>query len=272
MVRCAFERHRTVTMTILEAIHQVCAGLPRHSPGSEPTTLKVLRRFGRLSRRLRVIDLGCGTGVATQVLARRFDGPIVALDAHRPFLDGLKTEFAAEGGAVQIDTLHGDFTTLAPDFGEFNLLWAEAAAYVLGFERSLTAWWPILAAGGRAAITDLCYLVDEPCDEVTQFVSSVHPTASTVSANLAAAERSGYNVVDTLVLSNRDYRAYYNPIKARIAAIRATGEISAEVAVVIAELEVEMALHQRYGDEFGWVFFLLAKPAGLPEDTAEFGS
>jgi hypothetical protein len=201
------------------------------------------------------------------VLARRFDGPIVAVDAHRPFLDELRAELAGDASAGRVETLHADFAALDEDFGKYDLLWAEAAACVMGFERALIAWWPLLSGGGRAAISELCYLVDQPSDEVKAYVSSIHPTVTTVVSNTAAAERNGYTVVDTLVLSNRDYRAYYNPLKARLAELRAAGEMSAELTVVAAELETEMRLHERHGDEFGWVFFLLEKPADAHVDA-----
>lgn len=249
-------------MTIEQALFRLHEGLPRHAPGSESTTLKVLRRFGRLSRRLRVIDLGCGSGASTRVLARRFKKAVVAVDAHKPYLDELVASLGEENLTERVETVHSDFSTLGDALGRFDLLWAEGAAYVLGFEHALLSWNQMLAPRGKAAISELSYLVEQPSDEVKEYWSNIYPRISTVVGNCAAAERAGYNVVETVTLSNKDRKAYYGPIKAKMAALRADSDMSAEISVVISEMEQEIEFAARHSEEVGYVFYLLEKQGG----------
>jgi serine/threonine-protein kinase HipA len=201
-------------------------------------------------------------GASTRVLAKRLKKPIVAVDAHRPYLDELTASFKAENLAEFVEPTHADFSALGDALGRFDLLWSEGAAYVLGFEQALLAWHPLLAARGRAAISELSYLVEQPSAEVKEYWSSVYPGISTVVGNCAAAERAGYLILDTITLSKKDSKAYYGPIKARIAELRAEGEVSPETAAVIAEMEQEIGVFERHSDECGYVFYLLEKQGG----------
>jgi trans-aconitate methyltransferase len=60
-------------------------GLPRQRPGDEGSTLRALALVPRVEPGMRVLDLGCGTGSQTRVLARHTGARIVAIDAHAPF-------------------------------------------------------------------------------------------------------------------------------------------------------------------------------------------
>jgi hypothetical protein len=202
-------------------------------------------------------------------LARRLKSEVVAVDAHEPFLSTLVERAKLE----QLDSIvvarHADFAELDEAPASFDLLWSEGAAYVLGFENALVKWRPLLKRGGRAAITELSWGLEQPSDEAKEYWSSVFPEMRTVVGNCAAAERAGYAVIDTLTLSVKDWQAYYNPIKERIAALRAEGEPSAELAVVIEEAEREIAIYQQHGDEFGYIFYLLEKQGGEDGDAEQ---
>jgi ubiquinone/menaquinone biosynthesis C-methylase UbiE len=262
-------------MTIEQALFRLHEGLPRNSPGSEKSTLKALRRLGRLPRHARVIDLGCGNGASAIALARRLQSEVVAVDAHEPFLRTLEERCRAEGLDSLVVARHADFSALEEPNSSFDLLWSEGAAYVLGFESAIVQWRPLLKKGGRAAVTELSWGQESPSEETKEYWSSVYPGMRTTVGNCAAAERAGYSVIDTITLSNKDWAAYYGPLKQRIAELRAEGEPSPELAVVVEEAEREIAIYERHGDEFGYVFYLLENQADdeiLGEDEAEVES
>jgi hypothetical protein len=108
-------------------------------------------------------------------------------------------------------------------------------------------------------------LTEQPRDEVKEYWSSVYPGISTVVGNCAAAERAGYAVVETMTLSNKDRKAYYGPIKARIAALRAEGDVPAELSAVLNEMEQEIEFATKYAEECGYVFYLLEKQGTAAE-------
>lgn len=261
----------SATMTIEQALFRLHEGLPRNSPGSEQSTLKAFRRLGRLPRGARAIDLGCGNGASTIVLARRLTSEIVAVDAHEPFLRALEERASNEELKATLVTRHADFAALDDPPASYDLLWAEGAAYVLGFENALVQWQPLLRKGGRAAITELSWIQDHPSEDAKEYWTSVYPGMRTLVGNCAAAERVGYSVIDTLTLSNKDWNVYYGPLKQRIAELRGEGELSPEMAVIIEEAEREIAIYEKHGDEFGYVFYLLEKqtPDESPDEADE---
>ncbi|ADO70164.1 class I SAM-dependent methyltransferase [Stigmatella aurantiaca] len=84
----------------LEALFHLFNGLPRQGPGQDASTREALHRLPRQPEAPRVLDLGCGTGKQTLVLAQELKVPILAVDSHAPFLSQLE----AEAGYEVLDT------------------------------------------------------------------------------------------------------------------------------------------------------------------------
>ena len=68
-------------------------GLMRLGPGSEASTLRALSVVRGLFEPGRILDVGCGAGAQTMVLAHQTAAEIVAVDSHAPFLDALNVRF-----------------------------------------------------------------------------------------------------------------------------------------------------------------------------------
>ncbi len=81
-----------------------------------------------------------------------------------------------------------------------DLLWSEGAAYVIGFERALAPWRPLLAHGGRAAVSECSWLTSSPPEEAAAFFAAGSPAMGTVEEDVARAERAGYSALGTLVV------------------------------------------------------------------------
>ena len=107
-------------------------GLPRQGPGSRESTSRALWMIPTLPARPRVLDLGCGSGPQTLVLAQLLpDASITAIDSHGPFVDELRRRAEASGVADRVTGVQGDFITDLPQ-GPWDLIWSEGAAYFSG--------------------------------------------------------------------------------------------------------------------------------------------
>jgi len=64
--------------------------LPRQGPGSDESTSLAFSFIPSPARKGTILDIGCGSGMQTLVLARLCpDCSIIATDVHQPFLDEL---------------------------------------------------------------------------------------------------------------------------------------------------------------------------------------
>ena len=245
-------------MTPEEAFFSLYEGLPRQGPGSESSTHEALRRLGTLPRPLRVMDLGCGSGASTLLLARELQSPVVAIDQHQPFLEALEANADQEGLKSLIQVRLGDFTQLEETPYSYDLIWSEGAAYLVGFEQALSLWRPLLAPGGHIALTELTWLVDLPSDEPRAFWKKAYPGMRNSAGNCSSAQRAGFQVLDTFILPADDWwNEYYRPLRRRMAAFRASHTVPRTIEAILYETEREMDIVERYAKEFGYVFYLL---------------
>lgn len=202
-----------------EAFFSLHHGLPRQSPGSDATVRRLLEFAGPLPHRPRVLDLGCGPGRATLLLAAEAGADVTAVDLHQPFLDELRAEADARGLGDRVRTVRADMAELSgPDFpdGSFDLVWAEGSAYLIGFDTALRDWKRLLAPGGSLVVTECAWTTDAPTAEARAFweqETSMRP----VAANTEAAVAAGYHALGVLVQPDSDWDAYYVPLAERVA-------------------------------------------------------
>ena len=87
----------------------------------------------RLEESERVLDVGCGTGALTRVLAEETRGEVVALDADRGLLDTVEADGRVRGDAVELPVVDDAFDLVVSQALLVNLL--DPAAAVREFAR-----------------------------------------------------------------------------------------------------------------------------------------
>ena len=70
-------------------ISEYFSSMDRQGPGSTESTIKALSFIDNLHAGSKIIDLGCGTGCQTMVLAQNTPGNITAIDLFPGFIDKL---------------------------------------------------------------------------------------------------------------------------------------------------------------------------------------
>jgi serine/threonine-protein kinase HipA len=239
-----------------EAFFHLYEGLPRQGPGSDACTREALRRLPPLPAQPRVLDLGCGSGRQTLVLADVLGTKVVAVDLHRPFLDQLDVAARERGLVDRVETRCADMGALELPPGSIDLLWSEGAIYLVGFEDGLRRCRPWLAPGGLAAVTECSWLGPARSEELTSFWREAYPAIGSVADNLARAGRAGFEVLGWFALPpSAWWDDYYLPLLARIRDLAPDGDPA--LAAVIAETEREIDLYRRYHEVYGYVFYLM---------------
>lgn len=242
----------------LEALFLIHSDLPREAPGSDAVTRDALRRLGPLPPSPRVIDLGCGPGRQTLVLARELGVPVTAVDLHAPFLASLERSAAEQGLGHLVSTRQADFGALDDAPASYDLLWSEGAIYNLGWAEGLRRWRPLLRSGGHLAATEATWLTEDRPAEVVAFWREAYPSMGTIASNSEAARSAGYDVLDAFVLpASAWWDEYYRPLQARVETLRERAREDADLASAISETEREISLYERHGTSYGYVFYLL---------------
>jgi len=247
----------------LRPLFTLFESLPRGGPGDDAHTLRALRRLPPLPENPRVLDLGCGPGKQTLVLARELGVTIEASDVYPKFLETLQRDAEAQGLDERIVIRQADMGALGEPDDSVDLIWCEGAIFILGFEVGLKLWRPMLKPGGLVMASEATWFVDEPPAEARAFWDANYPDIGTEAATRVRAEGAGYRVLDHFRLP-RDvwWSSLYTPLTARIEELRPAAAADPPLADVIARCEQEMEIHRQYGDSYGYTYYLMQRPAG----------
>jgi SAM-dependent methyltransferase len=241
---------------VSEAFFRLFEGLPRQGPGSDACTREALRRLPVLPAAPRALDLGCGSGRSTLVLASALRTKVIAVDNHQPFLEQLRASAQERGLEDLIEIRCADMAAPGVPAGSIDLLWSEGAVYLLGFEAGLRLWRPLLTPGGCLAASECSWLVAEPPAAAAAFFREGYPGMAGIEENIDRARAAGFDLIDHFTLPPAAWwDEYYTPLQQRMADLAPAAD--AELAAVIDETRREIELYRRHGHSYGYVFYLL---------------
>ncbi len=242
----------------IELLVELHRDLPRLGPGNAASTLKALRLCKDLPEAPDVLDIGCGTGAQTLVLADATNGRITATDLIPEFLTQLDSALRQRGLAHRARTCQADMNNLPFADASFDLIWSEGAAYVMGFDNALREWRQLLRPGGYLVVSEACWFKPNPPEELKAFWTEGYPAMRSVADNLEAARRLGWETVANFPLPVEAWTVdYYGPLKMRLPFFRETNAADPDAQQVADMTEYEMSLMERYFDFSGYEFFVL---------------
>jgi SAM-dependent methyltransferase len=237
---------------------ELFSGLPRQGPGDEASTRRALALVPGVSARTRLLDVGCGTGRQTLVLAQACAGPIVAVDNHPPFVEELSRQARDRGLGGRVEARVGDMRQLDFAPGSFDLVWSEGAIYAMGFAEGLRAWRALLGPGGFVAVTDACWFRPDPPAECRAFWEAEYPGIRPVADRLAEVEAWGYVWVGHFPLpASSWWDDYYRPLEANVAAFRERRAGEADAQALADQVAREIEVWRRFSDFYGYEFFVM---------------
>ncbi len=141
--------------------------LERWGPGSETETQKALSLVPTAPTS--ILEVGCGKGLATKVLAEHSEAKITAIDNEQSALNRLAQRFEQQGISQRLETVCASMTELPFSKASFDLIWAEGSAYIMGVEKALTQWKPLLREQGYLMISDMVWRTEDPSCESIEF-------------------------------------------------------------------------------------------------------
>ena len=205
-----------------------------------------------------ILDIGCGPGRQTLDLIRLNAGKIIAVDIHQPFLDAFTEQVAQQDLSDRITVLNGDMFDLGFEENTFNLIWSEGSIYVMGFEKGLRAWLPLLKKDGYLAATEITWIKPDAPKETRDFWAEAYPAMQDVEANLKVIQQTGYRHIGHFTIPESAWwNDYYNPIEKRLAKLQERYRTNLEAMGVLEMEQKEIDLYRKYSKYYGYVFYLM---------------
>ncbi len=196
----------------------------------------------------------------TLALVRLLNSGVVALDNHEPFLRELAARAADGRAAGLVKPLLGDMRALPFAANTVDLLWSEAAIYIVGFERGLRTWRTTLRSDGVVAVSEAAWLRAGAPDELRRFWDEGYPAMVGREDNARTAERCGYRVLDQFTLPAAAWWTnYYDPLVDRLEAARARYADDDDACVILEGEALEVDLFRKYHEYYGYVFYVLKR-------------
>jgi SAM-dependent methyltransferase len=236
----------------------------RQGPGGDDETRLAVALSGlEDAANLEVLDIGCGTGASTLVLAKQLDAHITAVDFIPEFLARLDGAAGAAGLADRITTLSASMDALPFAEAACDAIWSEGAIYNMGFAAGVEAWRKYLKPNGILAVSELTWLTDKRPEKLQTYWENEYPEIGTASAKIAVLERAGFSLIGYFRLPEYCWLDnYYRPMQQRFPDYLQRNENSAAATAIVRAEEKEISLYERHRDFLGYGYYIARKIGG----------
>jgi len=248
-------------MTEIELIVDFYKDTERQGPGSSFETVNALSFINiNKDHKLKIADIGCGSGAQTITLAQNIEGQITAVDLFPEFLNKLNSRSEELGFQERIKTIEKSMEDLPFDNDEFDIIWSEGAIYNMGFEAGIKKWKNYLKSGGYLGVSEITWTTNSRPKEIEEYWNNEYPEIDTASSKIRILEENGYTTVGYFVLSENSWiNNYYKPMEKRFSAFIEKHNNS-EMAKNFVELgKEEIRKYQKYKDYYNYGFYIAKK-------------
>ena len=133
--------------------------------------------------------------------------------------------------------------------------------YIMGVQRALREWKSLLKPNGYLAFSDAVWLRSNPPGEVIAFWEASYPAMQNIADLLLTCVSAGYELIGSFVLEEKCWlENYYQPLQARIDALRMKFQENMPALLALDEEEAEIVLYRKFHAYYGYAFVVLRLP------------
>lgn len=239
--------------------HEIHEGLGEASSIGLDFTRQAFHMLPELDRP-RILDVGCGQGRATLELARLSGGQVVGLDIDQTALEVLSRRIEEEGLASQVQIVHGSMFELDFPDESFDLLWAEGALNIIGFEKGLREWRRLIKPHGFLVAHEGAWLRPDPPQAIVDRWQTVFPEISSIPEYIKQLPCHGYRPIGYFALPDDFWWLnYYALVGERISELRQTYADDRAIQKVLDQEQREVDLYREHRQWYGSAFLVMQK-------------
>jgi len=232
--------------------------LPRQGPGCTGATRKAHSYLRTSPKDAKILDIGCGSGTQTRELAKLTSGIITAVDNYQPFLNTLTIRAQKDGLSKRIRPLNASMNSLLFEKEQFDLIWSEGAFFIMGFEKGLRAWKPIVRKGEFIVVSDAVRFEADPPVELMQYWEKMGYLLLSEQERVEQINSEGLRLIAMYHLLEAGWwENYYVPMLARVADLRKTYGNDPTLAAILDSFDLEVEMFRNYSKYHGYTFFVM---------------
>jgi len=243
-------------------------GVTRQGPGSIASTLNAVKKIQESSQNAQlfnneyhILDIGCGTGTQTLVLADYTQSKITATDLIKDFLSIAQQKVLKKGLSQRVNFIEASMDNLPFATESYDVIWAEGSIFIIGFEQGLKDWYKFIKPGGYIAVTDCSWFTNERPNEIEQYWKDNYPQIDTVENKIKILQECGYEFIEAFNLPDECWiDNFYQSMQERIELFRSRYRFSQGILNFVNREAQEIDLYMKYRQYYGYTFFIGRKP------------
>lgn len=237
-------------------IHQ---DLLREGPGRDKYTKKAFHMIPPI-KNPDILDIGCGPGVPTILLAKLSFGNVIGMDTHQPYLDELERRALQENLSDKVKILNCSMFNMDFEPESFDIIWSEGSIYIIGFKNGLIQWRKLLKPRGFLAVHEMVWLKDNPPKEIEDYLKRLYPGIKTIKQCLDIIPKCEYKLFGHFPLpEDAWWEGYYQPLEKRIKLIMEKYKDDPKALETLNKEKEEIDLYKKYKKWYGSAFFIMQK-------------
>ena len=190
----------------------------------------------------RILDIGCGSGVATLELARLSNGHVIGIDIDQVALDELNEKIVHAGLVDRVRSMHGSMKDMQFRDESIDVIWSEGAIFVIGFEKALKEWRRLIRPSG--------FLV-------------LHTRIENIEQRVDSIPILGYTLIDKFIVPKQTWwDEYYGPLEKHIEGLRHKYRNDPGAQAFLDKEQAEVDEFKSKVEFHGSVFYIMQKTKG----------
>ena len=230
--------------------------LDRLSPGSDDTTLKAIDKIDiDDNKMLNILDIGCGVGTSTIILANHFkNAEVEAIDLFKHYLDVLDEKISKNDLESRVFSYKMDMNDLDFANEDFYIVFAEASCEIIGFKRALKEWKRLLKPGGYLIISDVSW-IQKPSSKSVKFWKNIYDEVDSIESKIGQIKNEGYEFIDYVIVPKEDWNSYYNKLEKNL------NKLGSDKSAkdFVGQIKKEINHFRQNSDDYSYVFYIIKK-------------